>query len=118
MVGLLEKTIVPPHVLMGLMRTTWPVSMLRMGVELGIFDAMAGGGKSLQQLSQTCKMDIKAAEIFLNAFVGLGVLEKKEPDLYALTTESELYLLSNSQLFMGTYFQISPGLSEPWQHLS
>ncbi|MBX9691129.1 MAG: class I SAM-dependent methyltransferase, partial [Cyanobacteria bacterium] len=93
-------------------------SMLRTAIDLGMFDAMAGGGKTASEISQTCKMDLKAAEIFLNAFVGLEVLVKNDSDVYSLTNESELYLLSDSQLFLGTYFTIQPSLAEPWRNLT
>src|SRR5262249_35980558 len=64
-------------------------------VELGVFDALAGGAKALPALAKDLEANADALQRLLDACVGLGLLERR-PDGYANTPAAVAYLCKGS----------------------
>ena len=77
-------------------------------VSLGIFNALASGGKSCGTLATNFKLDPDALERLLDACVGLKLLQyDKDKDLYGNTDDSKHYLCSKSPLTLSGYIHAS-----------
>jgi len=63
-----------------------------------VFDTLASGAKNVEEVSRKTGASIRGLRAIMNALVGLELL-KKSGDKYALTPESEAFLVSNKQGF-------------------
>src|SRR5881275_3078478 len=59
-----------------------------------VFDTLASGAKNVEEVSRKTGASIRGLRAIMNALVGLELL-KKSGDKYALTPESEAFLVSN-----------------------
>jgi hypothetical protein len=59
-----------------------------------VFDTLASGAKNVEEVSRKTGASIRGLRAIMNVLVGLELL-KKSGDKYALTPESEAFLVSN-----------------------
>jgi len=86
-------------------------------VELGIFDALERGGKTVEDLAAELKLHVRSAQTLLEACVALGLL-KQNNGFFENTRESSVYLCSSSPRRMTGYIQYSNhAIWKMWAHL-
>jgi SAM-dependent methyltransferase len=71
-----------------------------------IFDALASGPKTAAQVSKETGASERGVRILMNALIGLELL-RKEGNRYALTPESEAFLVSNKPGTLAGFFPMS-----------
>ncbi|HJT82099.1 MAG TPA: methyltransferase dimerization domain-containing protein, partial [Chthoniobacterales bacterium] len=71
-----------------------------------IFDALVSGPKTTAEVSKETGASERGVRILMNALVGLELL-RKEGDRYALTPESEAFLVSNKPGSLAGFFPMS-----------
>ena len=87
------------------------------GVALGLFDLLAAGPKSLDELTQELSADRQALQRLLDATVGLGLIERNGA-VYANTPAANAYLVSTSPQQLTGYIRFSNGpLWKVWGQL-
>jgi ubiquinone/menaquinone biosynthesis C-methylase UbiE len=104
-----------------LMQFAWGYSiplMIESGLKHGVFDALEHGGKTVEQLSQETGTSRRGLTMLLNALCAVDLLRKQQ-DRYALTPESETFLVTTKPSFQGGIFKhISSQLMSKWMHLN
>lgn len=73
---------------------------LFLGVEFQLFDLLEEGGKSVQEVSQSLKLQERPTRILLKACVGCGLLQF-DNDKYINKPITSQYLVSTSNRYMG-----------------
>lgn len=87
-------------------------------VELGVFDSLAGGPKTVANLARELKADADALERLMDACVGLGLLARR-PDGYANTPAAAAYLCKTSARRLTGYIGYSNTVMwQMWAHLA
>ncbi|WP_171064457.1 methyltransferase [Actinomadura soli] len=66
-----------------------PAQMLHAAAELGLADALAGGPRTSAELAGETGAHAPSLHRLLRGLTGLGVVEQKERDLFALTAEGQ-----------------------------
>lgn len=105
-----------------LMQMAWghaaPLS-IEAGIRLGIFDTLDGNSKTLDQIASDTKCSPRGLSILLDLLVGFGLLAKSSQNSYALTPESDAFLVSTKPGFQGgIYKHISQQLMPKWLNLT
>jgi 2-polyprenyl-3-methyl-5-hydroxy-6-metoxy-1,4-benzoquinol methylase len=75
-------------------------SALRAGIELKVFTAIAGGARTAEALAPVCAASVKGLRVLCDFLTIAGFLTKDESG-YALTPDSELFLVESSPAYMG-----------------
>jgi Methyltransferase domain/Dimerisation domain len=75
-------------------------SALRAGIELKVFTAIAGGACTPEALAPVCTASVKGLRVLCDFLTISGFLTKDESG-YALTPDSELFLVESSPAYMG-----------------
>ncbi|HUZ04438.1 MAG TPA: methyltransferase [Acidobacteriaceae bacterium] len=120
----MNATVAPPaHVTPErLMQLAWayaPPLAIEAGVRLGIFNALDGGSKTLDEIASTTQCSSRGLSSLLNLLAGLGLLEKSGKNTYGLTPESAAFLVSTKPGFQGGLFQhTSRQLIPKWLNLT
>jgi ubiquinone/menaquinone biosynthesis C-methylase UbiE len=99
------------------MRGQWAAAIVANSAQLKIFDAVDLGFRSVDEVARECSIQPRAAQVLLNALVGLELLTKDEKG-YSTTEESHYYLVSTSPLFVGAFFEARPQYQQSWQNLA
>lgn len=95
-----------------------PPLMLEAAVRLKVFDALTAGPRTAEQLAQETGASARGLRILLNGIAGLGLLARS-PGGYALTPESDAFLVSSRPGYMGGFFHhASSQLVPRWLHLT
>lgn len=96
-----------------------PPLMIEAAVRLKIFDAMADGPRSLEDLAKATGVDPRGLRILLNGLAGLELVTRPGEGTYGLTPEADAFLVSNRPAFMGGFFRhTSSQLIPRWLHLT
>ena len=99
------------------MRTQMAQAIVITSTNLGIFNALDQDSfSSTEDVAKKCGIQIRAAELVLNALAGMGLLEKKV-ETYRNLEEAQHYLRSDSPLYMGKFIDLRPKLAESWLNL-
>jgi len=86
-------------------------------VKLGVFDALGDGPASLETLTTRLGLHASALPRFLNALVGMGLLEHRGED-YVNSPAAEAFLTSRSPQRLTGYLNFSNRLGwKLWEHL-
>ncbi|MGC1784691.1 MAG: methyltransferase [Acidobacteriaceae bacterium] len=105
-----------------LMQLAWgyaPPLAIEAGIRIGIFDALDGKSKTLDEIASATKCSHRGVSTLANLLVGLGFLNKSSDNKYGLTPESEAFLVSASPRFQGGMFKhMSRQLIPKWIHLA
>lgn len=95
-----------------------PPLILEAALEHGVFDALTAGPKTLEALVGETGASRRGLRALLDGLAGLEFL-RREGEAYALTDESEKFLVSDSPAFQGGMFRhISRQLLPHWMQLS
>ncbi len=93
--------------------------ILEAAVRTGLFDTLAGGPRTAGEVSAAAGTSERGARMVLDALVGLGLLTKDNRGRYALTPESETYLVSSKPGYLGGFLRhTSSHLIPRWLHLT
>ena len=82
-----------------------PPLMIEAAVKLNLFDTLAEGPKSSDDLAATTKTSTRGVRILLNGLVGLGLLTHPKPGHYQLTPEADAFLVKGRPAYMGGFFR-------------
>lgn len=107
----------PPTKITELLEAKWANQVLKTALELNVFSELKNGALSWQDLSCRLALDQRGAKLLLDCLVALEFLAKKD-EKYSLTKISELYLVSDSQLFLGKYILAKDDVELNWQQLT
>lgn len=81
-----------------------PPLMIEAAVKLNLFDALAKGEKSADDLAAETKASVRGVRILLNGLVGLGLLTHPKPGRYQLSPEADAFLVRGRPAYMGGFF--------------
>lgn len=105
-----------------LMQFAWGYSaplMIETGIELGVFDFLAGGARSVGEVSRATGASERGLRAVMNALVAFEFLAKDSSEKYSLTPESSAFLVSQKPGFQGGIFRhISRQLIPVWLQLT
>lgn len=112
-----EKPITPER-LMQVAFGYGPPIMIAAALEVGLFDALEGGPKTIADLSASLRCSERGLRILMNALVGLDLLAKNG-DRYSLSPESAAFLVSSQPAYYGgLYRHMCSDHLPTWLHLS
>lgn len=95
---------VSPERIMQLMWAYVPPRALATALDLGMFSHLAHGHDTATAVAAACGSDPRAVRMILDLIAALGLLTKNG-EHYALTAESETYLVTDSPRYMGPFVQ-------------
>jgi len=96
-----------------------PPLMIEAAVKLKLFDALADGDKSSDDLAAATGASVRGVRILMNGLVGLGLLTHPKPGRYALTPEAGAFLVRGRPAYLGGFFQhASEQLIPKWLRLT
>jgi SAM-dependent methyltransferase len=105
-----------------IMRFAWGYAaplILEAAIRNGLFDALAGGPRTVDEVCKTTGASDRGVRMILNALVGLGLLTKQAPDHYALSPDADLFLVSTKPTYLGGFLQhTSTQLVPKWLQLT
>jgi len=84
----------------------WASRVLMSAVELGVFDYLAKGKRTLSEIAAALRLHPRSAADFLDALTALALLEKHN-GRYANTTDGKTYLISESPLYIGSVIRMT-----------
>jgi ubiquinone/menaquinone biosynthesis C-methylase UbiE len=90
-------------------------------IDLDLFSQIAAGYDTLPALMEHChmhQMSERGLRILLNGLVGIGFLNKRENDTYALPRDVAHFLVRESESYMGGMVHHCKRLYENWSMLS
>jgi hypothetical protein len=90
-----NQTSVTPERLMQLGFAYAPPIIIAAAVSNKVFDTLAGGPKSVEQVGKQTGASVRGLRAIMNSLVGLELLSKDSEGRYSLTAESEAFLLSD-----------------------
>jgi hypothetical protein len=96
-----------------------PPLMIEAAVKLGLFDALASGEKSADDIAAETKTCVRGVRILLNGLVGLQLLTHPKPGHYQLSPEADAFLVRGRPAYMGGFFRhASTQLIPKWLNLT
>ena len=105
-----------PSAIVRLSTAYWESQTLLTANRLRLFDFLADGGRTADEVAAGLNLAPRSTALFLRACVGLGFLEQSE-GLFQNTPVSAVFLVSRSPAFMGTVIHYSDQLYTAWGHL-
>jgi ubiquinone/menaquinone biosynthesis C-methylase UbiE len=105
-----------------IMQMAWgyaPPLMIGAAVRHGLFDALAAQPRTATELAEQTRTSPRGVRMIADALVALGLLAKQSGGRYALTPESDTFLVSTKPSFQGGLFKhIDTQLIPKWLHLN
>jgi 3-hydroxy-5-methyl-1-naphthoate 3-O-methyltransferase len=98
-----KKEQVTPERLMQFGFAYAPPLVIGAAVSNKVFDTLANGAKSAEQVSKETGAPVRGLRAIMNALVGLELLKKQKGE-YSLTPESEAFLVSNKPGTLAGFF--------------
>ena len=105
-----------PSSIVQLSTAYWESQTLLTANRLRLFDFLADGGRSADEVAAGLRLDPRSTALFLRACVGLGVLEQTA-GRFQNTPVAAVFLVSRSPAFMGKVIHYSDQLYTAWGHL-
>jgi Dimerisation domain/O-methyltransferase domain len=102
-----------PSSIVRLSTAYWDSQTLLTANRLRIFDVLADGPQSADEVAAGLRLDPRTTALFLRACVGLGLLSQSA-DRFENTPATALYLVSNSPAYMGNVIRYSDQLYAAW----
>src|SRR5437899_1602343 len=113
----IEEPKVTPERLMQFGFAYAPPLIISAAVANKVFDTLARGAKNIEEVSRQTGASVRGLRAIINALVGLELL-KKNGDKYALTPESEAFLVSNKPGTLAGFFSMNRvRLMQQWMKL-
>jgi ubiquinone/menaquinone biosynthesis C-methylase UbiE len=94
-----------------------PPLLLQTAVELQVFDFLDQSPMSLEELNSRTGASLRGLRALLNALVGFEFLVKNDDGRYALTRESETFLVRSKPAYRGDFFTFVPRHIQHWLNL-
>jgi 2-polyprenyl-3-methyl-5-hydroxy-6-metoxy-1,4-benzoquinol methylase len=94
-----------------------PPLLLQTAVELQVFDFLDQSPLSLEEISSRTGASLRGLRALLNALVGFEFLVQNDDGRYALTSESELFLVRDKPDYRGDFFTLVPRHIQNWLKL-
>ena len=82
-----------------------PPLMIEAAVQLELFDKLADGPKSADDLAAATKTSVRGVRILLNGLVGLQLLTHPKPGHYQLSPEADAFLVRGRPAYLGGFFR-------------
>jgi ubiquinone/menaquinone biosynthesis C-methylase UbiE len=96
-----------------------PTLVLEAAIHHRVFDVLDGGSKTLKETAEATGASERGLRAIMNTLVGLNFLAKTDGQQYALTPESEAFLVSTKPSFQGGILKhTSMQLIPKWLHLN
>jgi len=96
-----------------------PPLVIEAAVHHHVFDVLAQQPRTIDELAQATGASIRGLGAIANVLIGLDLLSRDDAGRYALTAESESFLVSDRPGFVGGVFRhVSRQLLPNWLHLS
>jgi SAM-dependent methyltransferase len=108
---------VPPHAIVRYLFGPWAMQALKTALELKLFTALADGPQTADAVARRLNADSRGTEVLLDALSAMELLEK-QADTYRLTEAARLYLLPQSELYLGPYIDMQAELGKLWENLA
>ena len=113
----IEEAQVTPERLMQFGSAYAPPLIIGAAVANNVFETLAGGAKNVEEVSRETGSSTRGLRAIMNALVGLDLL-KKSGDKYALTPESDAFLISNKPGTLAGFFSMNRvRLMQHWMKL-
>jgi SAM-dependent methyltransferase len=109
-------TMPDPSAIVRLSTAYWESQTLLTANRLRIFDALAAGGRSGDEVAAQLSLDPRATTLFLRACTGLGLLQEKE-GRFENSPAAAVFLVTRSPAFMGNVIRYSDQLYATWGSL-
>lgn len=90
-----EQTQVTPERLMQFAFAYAPPLIIGAAVRNKVFDTLAGGAKTVDEVSKATGASVRGLRAIMNGLGGLGLLSKDRQEKFSLTPESEAFLISS-----------------------
>jgi len=84
-----------------------PPLVIGAAVSNKVFDSLASGAKTVEQLSRETGASVRGLRAIMNALVGLELLRKDRHGNFSLTPESEAFLVSNKPGTLAGFFPMN-----------
>jgi len=105
-----------PSPIVRLSTAYWESQTLLTANRMGVFDCLADGAKSVDEVAVELKTDRRGTGLFLRALVGLGFLSE-EDGRFANAPVAAVFLVKRSPAFMGNAIRYSDQLYATWGRL-
>lgn len=108
-----------PGLFFGTINAYQRTAALRAGIELDLFSAVGGGGRTAAELAATCGAAERGVRILADYLTILGFLTKSD-GRYALTADSAMFLDRRSPAYLGgaLEFLLTPALTDCFADLT
>lgn len=95
-----------------------PPLLVKAGVEHRVFDVLSEGPRTVAEVSEAAGASERGLRATMNALAGLNLLAKDEAGRYALTPESDAFLVSGRPGYRGDFFRhVGGSLMPRWLEL-
>ena len=105
-----------PSSIVRLSTAYWESQALLTANRIGVFDALADGARSPDEVAGHLQLDPRSTGLFLRALVGLGFLTE-EGGRFANAPAAATFLVKRSPAFMGNAIRYSDQLYATWGNL-
>ncbi len=105
-----------PSAIVRLSTAYWDSQVLLAANRLRVFDELADGAKSADEVAAALALDARSTALLLRACAGLGLLEA-EAGCFRNTPAAAAFLVSRSPAFMGNVIRYSDQLYATWGQL-
>lgn len=94
-----------------------PTFVLATAVQLEVFTALTSGALTAPDVAKATSSSPRGMAMLLDALVSLGLLDK-QANRYALTPDSEAYLVRGKDGYLGGFFDFLQGNLQSWLRLT
>lgn len=105
-----------PSSIVRLSTAYWESQALLTANRIGLFDVLADGAKSADEVAGTLQLDPRSTALFLRALVGLGFVAEAD-GRFANAPVAATFLVKRSPAFMGNAIRYSDQLYATWGNL-
>jgi len=105
-----------PSRIIALSTAYWGSQTLLTANRLGVFDLLATGPQTSEEVAARLELDARMTDLFLNACVGVGLCEK-QGDRYANTAATTMFLVSSSPANMANSISFMDDIYATWGDL-
>jgi SAM-dependent methyltransferase len=108
-----------PDRIMGILNGFQDSAILKAGIDLGLFTAIAAGTGSAAALAARCQADAHGIEALCDALSAMGLL-KKSDGIYHLGPDAAVFLDQGSPAYMGgmARFLMAPEMMQNWSDVA
>jgi C-methyltransferase len=101
-----------PVRLFEMMHAYTQTATLKAGIELGIFDQLAGGEETAEGVARALSLDPRGTRVLLNALIAVGILEQAGPGSYRLGALAARFLVRGQAGYLGDMVNV---IASTWE---